>query len=73
MKLGELLKMKTTEERAALCPGTPCADCGVRLQGAITGRQQTAYGELCDDCYYERIGDLVEEFPIGIPRMHRGA
>lgn len=72
MTLGDLSKM-SREDRAKLCPGTKCnGNCGNNVN-FVNGCNRTSDGLLCDDCYYERLGEIVEQCPIGIPRMHRGA
>lgn len=43
---------------------TPCASCGCALPAA-TGRQTTEQGVVCEDCYFDALGDLVECHPIG--------
>jgi hypothetical protein len=30
----------------------------------------TDEGSLCDDCYFDKLGDLVEQYPIGHPGRH---
>jgi hypothetical protein len=44
--------------------GPCCCGCGIVLQETITGRQKTPEGEACSDCYYESLGELVEDHPI---------
>jgi len=51
---------------------TRCCHCGVVLQTTITGREQTAAGEACSDCYYEKLGEAVESHPIVSGRVGRG-
>jgi hypothetical protein len=48
-----------------------CVKCKEHLTES-TGRNKTAYGLMCDDCYYEALGKLIEEHPIGVPGTHRG-
>ena len=72
MTFGDLLKM-TADERRKLVKLAKCAGCGIELQESITGCRETSEGHVCSDCYYEKLGELVEKHPIGIPRMHRGA
>ncbi len=73
MKLSELLKYKTPEDRLKLTKTSNCAECEIVLQEAITGCRETHKGYMCSDCYYDMMGEMAEEYPIGIPRMHRGA
>lgn len=40
--------------------GTPCCICNVKLQLVTTGIQYTSYGLMCDDCYFNALGDIVE-------------
>ena len=46
--------------------------CGVLLQETITGKRREGDHEVCSDCYYERLGQLIEEHPIVGARVHRG-
>lgn len=64
-----LHRMKTSSAfRGKQCAG----NCGTTLATAITGRQRTADGDMCDDCYFERLGEVVEQCPPRAPRRGRG-
>jgi len=52
--------------------GPRCHYCGVLLQGAITGKQIEGGHQVCSDCYYEKLGQAIEEHPIVGARVHRG-
>lgn len=53
-------------------PAHPCAgDCGTDLT-TVSGRHRLEDGSYCDDCYYEKLGELVEQHPIVSPRVRRG-
>ncbi len=49
-----------------------CPYCGVVLQETITGKRPTPKGEACSDCYYEQLGQAVEQHPIVSGRVGRG-
>lgn len=49
-----------------LCAGA----CGTELD-IMSGRHECKDGTYCDDCYYERLGELVEQHPIVSPRVRR--
>jgi hypothetical protein len=49
-----------------------CPYCGVVLQETITGKRPTPKGEACSDCYYEQLGEAVEQNPIVSGRVGRG-
>ena len=49
-----------------------CAYCGVLLQETITGKRPTPEGEACSDCYYEKIGEGIEQHPIVSGHVRRG-
>ena len=49
-----------------------CPYCGVVLQETITGKRPTPKGEACSDCYYEQLGEAVEQHPIVSGRVGRG-
>jgi hypothetical protein len=45
--------------------GQHCKNCGVLLQGMLTGKNQGPDGKsTCDDCYYDEIGDEIDKNPI---------
>lgn len=46
-------------------PGDTCCSCGERLSTTITGKRQTAEGLSCDDCYFGKLGDEIEQYPLG--------
>ena len=52
--------------------GPKCPYCGVLLQETITGKRRIGDQEVCSDCYYERLGELIEEHPITTGRVRRG-
>jgi hypothetical protein len=41
-----------------------CAACHRPLQETITGNRRTDMGHVCSDCYFEKIGAVVEEHPV---------
>ena len=49
-----------------------CCYCDVLLQETITGKRPTPNGEACSDCYYEKLGEGVEQHPIVSGRVRRG-
>jgi len=49
-----------------------CCYCDVLLQETIAGKRQTPDGRACSDCYYEKLGEGVEENPIVSGRVRRG-
>jgi hypothetical protein len=49
-----------------------CCYCGVLLQETITGRECVPKGEACSVCYYEKLGEGVEEHPVVSGRVRRG-
>lgn len=55
-----------------IIPADRCAFGGEELHTAITGRNHTSAGDLCDDHYYEILGAIVEEHPIRTFRIRRG-
>ncbi|MDP1688748.1 MAG: hypothetical protein Q8L47_01290 [bacterium] len=54
-----------------IIPADKCAYGGEELHTAITGRNHTSAGDLCDDHYYEILGAIVEEHPIRTFRIRR--
>lgn len=51
---------------------TTCAYCGILLQESITGSRKTPRGQACSDCYYEQLGEGIEENPIVSGKVRRG-
>lgn len=49
-----------------------CAYCGIVLQEAITGNRKAPKGRACSDCYYDQIGEGVEQHPIVSGKVRRG-
>ena len=49
-----------------------CAYCGIPLQETITGNRKTPKGRACSDCYYEQIGEGIEQHPIVSGKVRRG-
>ena len=49
-----------------------CTHCDVMIQETLTGKRPTPKGDACSDCYYEQIGEGVEECPIATPGLRRG-
>jgi len=42
-----------------------CVSCDCHLNIDISGEHITESGNLCDDCYFEKIGKVIELDPIG--------
>ena len=49
-----------------------CCSCQVVLQETITGKRKTSGGFACSDCYYEQLGNEIEQYPIGAGGVRRG-
>lgn len=49
-----------------------CCICSVSLQETLTGKRKTADGYACSDCYYDRIGAEIEQYPIASAGIRRG-
>ena len=46
-----------------------CAKCKVVLDySTAEGRHEIDDRPVCDDCYFDALGELIEQFPIGRPR-----
>jgi hypothetical protein len=52
--------------------GPQCAVCSILLQETITGKRRTEHGDVCSDCYYEVLGEVIDEHPIVSARVRRG-
>ena len=50
-----------------------CSRCEVPLQGFLTGRREIKGHLYCKKCYYEELGDILEEHPLGGPILKRVA
>lgn len=46
-----------------------CKECGVPIQEFITGRKKIRNEFYCKKCYYKKLGELIEERPIGSPLL----
>jgi hypothetical protein len=49
-----------------------CCRCKVPLQETITGKRRTSKGFTCSDCYYEELGEEIEQRPLGWAGVRRG-
>lgn len=53
-----------------------CYDCKVPLQESKTGNRIVMVGHkskhFCSDCYYDKIGRELDDYPIFMPRVRRG-
>lgn len=49
-----------------------CCKCGVPLRETVTGNRPTDHGCMCSDCYYDALGEIIEQHPIVSARAHRG-
>jgi hypothetical protein len=38
----------------------------------VTGKRRVGEEDVCSDCYYEKLGELVEQHPITTGRVRRG-
>ena len=47
-----------------------CRCCGIPLQESVTGNRPD---QKCSDCYFEEFGEELDEHPIGLLRVTRGA
>lgn len=50
-----------------------CTVCGTEIREFLTGRKEIDGKTYCRSCYYERVGRMVEEHPIGTPRRSAAA
>jgi len=64
--------LTSAQQRKLFKDKAKCHDCRVPLQTSITGRRfitlrNKKKAEVCDDCYYDRLGDFIERNPIHRP------
>lgn len=68
----KLLTEYTDEELQEIFQPTKCAKCGITIHESKTGMRKVAGDECyCSACYFESIGELIDDCPIGIPGRHR--
>ena len=68
----KILTTYTDEQLLELFQPTVCGECGARLHESKTGMRKVVGGKcLCSACYFARIGEAIDDHPIGVPRMHR--
>jgi hypothetical protein len=49
-----------------------CSSCAVPLQESITGCRRLGDGShVCSDCYFRKLSDALEQYPILTPRVRR--
>ncbi len=63
----ELLKAGKIQETGRVC----CKKCGIPLRERVTGNRQVGTDRYCSDCYFEELGELIDEMPIGIRSVSR--
>ena len=44
-----------------------CEVCGCEVHGFLTGRKYIDGKVHCSECYYKKLGDAVEQHPLGMP------
>jgi len=49
-----------------------CYVCKVKLQETVTGKRKIKGRYACSDCYYDKLGELIESHPIVSAGIHRG-
>lgn len=72
LNLAEVLALNIKSFLSEVQP-TLCFQCVDRLHESTTGARPTKNGYSCSDCYFDSLGDAVENYPIGTPRRHVGA
>jgi hypothetical protein len=50
-----------------------CTICGKEIREFLTGRKAIDGKMYCRSCYYDEVGRMVEEHPIGTPRKATAA
>jgi hypothetical protein len=71
MKFEEFVKC-TEEELLGIVQPTKCASCGLKLHESKTGMRKLGDGTcVCSACFFSKIGEAIDDEPIGVPRMHR--
>ena len=47
-----------------------CTKCNVRIQNHVTGLKYIDDEPYCKHCYYEELGEVIEQHPIGGPGIY---
>lgn len=68
---GTDLRKMTDSQLLELFQRTTCVYCGVALHESTTGCRQVEGGCACSDCYFRTFSDVLEQYPISVPRMLR--
>ena len=63
---GEDFAKMSKEQVKAIFKPSLCPICGEPLQ--MYEKHQTSRGVICSDCYFDLLGDEVEQHPVGLPR-----
>jgi hypothetical protein len=49
-----------------------CYNCGCEIHPFLTGRKCIDDKVHCEDCYVDKLGEIIEQHPIGMPLwMHK--
>jgi hypothetical protein len=49
-----------------------CCYCQTPLQETLTGKRKAPDGYACSDCYYDKLGEEIEQHPIASAGIRRG-
>ena len=60
MNIDEFLLVINLSQNSNNC----CRECNEHLSKDINWSNHNIF--LCDDCYYDKIGDNIEQYPLGI-------
>lgn len=44
-----------------------CNKCGITIQEFLTGKHDVEVGVYCDECFFDELGEVVENHPICLP------
>ena len=48
-----------------------CPVCGVTIQETLTGCRKFDDKYHCSDCYFDKIGEWLDDHPVGVPHLRR--
>jgi hypothetical protein len=50
---------------------TKCVSCDIQLQESTTGNRPTEQGPMCSESFYQAVGEIIDDRPLGVPHARR--
>lgn len=69
--LKEFAQLNFSKEPLESDHAIQCCNCSIELRENISGYRLGVEGPHCSDCYFDKLSNVIDIYPVGVPGVRR--